>query len=830
MRVSVNWVKQYTSIPANVDELVGKIGLQLGAVDEVIDAGAKYKGAVIAKVVSADKHPNADKLKLCFIDDGGADKNVERDPRGHIQVVCGAPNVAKDQLVVWLPPGTTVPNTYGKDPFVLEARELRDKVSNGMIASAKELDIGDDHSGIVVIDEDIKPGTPLAEAFDLDDYTIDIENKMFTHRPDCFGMLGIAREIAGIQNKPFKSPDWYREDTKLSGDGRKNVLKLDVQNEVPELVTRFCAVALKDVKVGPSPVFIQTRLAAVGIRPVNNIVDLTNFIMYETAQPLHAYDYDKVKSSLLGVRLSKKGEKLTLLGGKTVSLDAGAVVITDGEKPIGLGGVMGGAGTEVDENTRNIILEVATFDQNLTRKTAMTYGLFTDAATRFTKNQSPLQNMAVLARAASDIRQIAGGRVASPVIDKKSPTVKAPKPVQLSAAFVNERLGTNLSAVQIGKLLENVEFGVDIRADQLKISVPFWRRDIEISEDIVEEVGRLYGYEHLPLELPPRDLTPAQPDAELVFKSRLRDVLIRAGGNEVLSYSFVHSSLIEKAGQDIKDAYHIRNAISPDLQYYRLSLTPSLLDKVHQNIKNGYGEFVLFELGRVHINDVLDKEKLPRELKRLTVVIAGKKTDQDTGADYYAAKTYADFLFGELGMGVDYAPLTDVKLPKEWQVAASVYEPKHTAAIYAGKQLLGLAGEPTAALRGSLKLPARVSALELDIEVLHGSAADTVTYAPLNRFPELEQDITLKLPARTTFAEADKFIAKQLGVSSVDHGYGFRANPLDIYQNPQDKAHKQLSWRITLWHPERTLTTQETNRLLDELAAAAKATLRAERI
>jgi len=505
MKVSLSWIKKFASIDLSAEELVEKIGAQLGAVEEVIDVGKKYEDLLVAKVVKCEKHPNADKLSFCLIDDGKANKTVKRDADGLIEVVCGAPNVKAGQQVVWIPPGAAVPNTYDKEPFVIEAREIRGKISNGMLASPKELALGDNHEGILVL-EDGKPGDDFAKAAGLDDFVVDIENKMFTHRPDCFGMLGVAREIAGVQRRPFKSPDWYREDAALPADGRKNVLKLTVKNELADLVPRFCAVAIKDVKVQTSPAWLQARLSSVGVRPINNIVDITNFFMLETAQPLHAYDYDKVKTGILGVRWGEKGEELKLLGGKTIKIDHQAIVITDGSQPIGLGGVMGGADTEVDETTKNIILECASFDMNTTRRTAMAYGLFTDAATRFTKNQSPRQNMAVLVKAVDDIQRIAGGRQASPVVDEKR-LKEAVRPIETTEKFINSRLGLGLSAAAIKKILENVEFKVEAKSS-LKITVPFWRTDIEIPEDIVEEVGRLYGYDKLPQNLPGRTIRP----------------------------------------------------------------------------------------------------------------------------------------------------------------------------------------------------------------------------------------------------------------------------------------------------------------------------------
>jgi len=834
MKVSLNWVRfidqKYKSAadpaPGGVDALVEKIGAQLGAVEEVINLGEKYQGALVAKVISAEKHPNADKLKVCRIDDGGAVKDVARNEKGHVHVVCGAPNVATGQLVAWLPPGTTVPSTLDKDPLVLEAREIRGQMSNGMIASAKELALGDDHTGILVLDGQFAPGTPLSEALELDDTIIDIENKMFTHRPDLFGQLGLARELAGIQNQVFKSPAWYKEDADIAGDGRSNGLKLGIKNDVPELVPRFCAIAIKDVKVGDSPAWLKVRLNAVGIRPINNIVDITNFYMMETAQPLHAYDYDKVKSGILGARLSKKGEKLDLLNGKQITLEAGAVVITDGQGPIGLGGVMGGADTEVDENTKNIILECANFDMNQTRRSAMAYGLFTDAATRFTKNQSPRQNRAVIVKCAEDILRIAGGRIASQLADDKHFKIDN-KPVKVGAAFINSRLGTDLSAAEMKKILQNVEFAVELKADELLVTAPFWRTDIEIPEDIVEEVGRLHGYDKLPAELPKRSIEPAARNELLEFKDRLRGILAGFGANEVLTYSFVHGDLLKKTGQDSRLAYRLSNALSPALQYYRFNLLPSLLEKVHPNIKAGYDKFALFEIGKGHDQEHKDKDGLPQEFELLAFVYtAGSKTTP-SGAAYYQAKEYLVRMAARVGVGLKFTALKE--LPKA--PLAQAYEVSRTAFVSTDDdRFLGIIGELKTGVRDGLRLPEHTAGFEIDTEALLSAQPAHKNYRPLNRFPALEQDLCLRAAAKLNYQELTIFMAENLKQLSKDHGYEFSLEPIDIFQKTGDTSHKQTTWRIILWHPERTLTTAETNKLLDELAGRAKKELKAERV
>jgi len=534
--------------------------------------------------------------------------------------------------------------------------------------------------------------------------------------------------------------------------------------------------------------------------------------------------------------MSRKGDNLKLLGGKVIKLDDDAVLITADDIPVGLGGVMGGADTEVDENTQNIILECANFDLNATRHTAMKYGLFTDAATRFTKNQSPLQNAAVIAKATDDIMRIAGGRTSGEMIDDnhlKPEIIKRGNihgPVKISRDFINLRLGLSLSTGQIAKILSNVEFAVQAKGDNLIVKAPFWRTDIEIAEDIVEEVGRLYGYDHLPLELPPRDLTPAKLDPMLNFKSRVRSVLASTGANEVLTYSFVHSSLLKNAGQDPKDAYHVRNALSPDLQYYRLSLTPSLLEKVHPNIKARFGKFALFEIGKAHIRGVDDSENLPAEMERTALVIASM-VGKSTGAPFYIARKYAEELLNKLSIfDINYTPLENAKLPQAWQIAAIAYGPKRSAAVYSGKELVGIIGEPTDLVVRKLKLPDFTAGFELDTQILLKLSRSQAQYEPLNRFPSLDQDLCLRSSANLTYAELTEFLQKQLRRISEKHGYSVAVEPLDIFQRPNDKSHKQTTWRITLWHPERTLTTPEVNKILDTISESAKKEISAERI
>lgn len=834
MKVSVNWVKQFTDVNMTIDDLVQKIGAQLGAVEEVIDLGKKYQGILVAKIISCDKHPNADKLNICMVDDGGVAEGVTRNDAGHVQVVCGAPNARAGLTVAWITPGATVPSTYDKDPFVLEAREIRGQVSNGMLASAKELAISDNHDGIVELDTPVNPGTSFAEAYELNDYIIDIENKMFTHRPDCFGILGVAREIAGIQNIAFKSPDWYSKSLDRIKPGHTK-LPLEVRNEVNQLVPRFMAVAIADVRLGQSPLIIQTYLSRVGLKPINNVVDVTNYLMFLTGQPLHAYDYDKLAAMsgdvpTLVARQAQDGEKVKLLNGKQPALEASTVVIATDKEVIGIGGVMGGSDTEVSQETKNIVLECATFDMYAIRRTAMKYGLFTDAVTRFNKGQSPRQNDIVIEEAVATVQYVGGGQVASDVFDLAAKQPQ-PVPVTVTKDFINVRLGLQLPAEDIARLLENVEFGVELHGDELSVTPPFWRMDIALPEDIVEEVGRLYGFDHLPVELPTRTIRPAERNQLVGLKTSLRQQLSKAGANEVLTYSFVHKDVLIKASQNHEKAFQLSNAISPDLQYYRMSITPSLLDKIHANIRAGYDAFAIYEIGKAHIYGEPDpyETSVPKEANALGLVFAAddKAAAKHAGAPFYMARTYLQQLLDACTtQTVRLQPLegTDLQGNPWTEQMVAPYEPSRSALLRDDRGMIwGVVGEYKSAVRRSFKLPAYVAGFEVDPLLFAGSQNQ---YVPLSKYPKVAQDISLKVNQDVSYRLLHDEL--QSGLSElVDTDMHTSLTPLDIYEKDQ---FKHITFRLTATHYKKTLKAAEINRLLDSLADRAQQKFSAERI
>ncbi|MDQ3064911.1 MAG: phenylalanine--tRNA ligase subunit beta [bacterium] len=821
MKVSLNLAQEFSnvdlkSIPRY--ELLKRIGAQLGAVEEVIDWAPKFEGAMIVRVVSCDKHPNADKLSVCRIDDGGVRNHIDRGEDGLIQVVCGAPNVHADMFAVWLPVGTVVPATREADPFMLTAREIRGVISNGMLASANELGISDDHSGIVDIaladaGRQPVPGEPLTSYFGLDDFVIECENKMFTHRPDCFGNLGVARELSGISGLRFESPDWYKQDPEFES---KDFSPIEVRNEISELVPRFMAVIMRNIAVKPSPFWLQATLARVGIKPINNVVDVTNYVMHLTGQPLHAFDFDKLKSvsnePSLRPRKSKKGEKLTLLGQKEIILTGEEIVIATDKQAVALAGVMGGAETEVDESTKNIVIECATFDMYSIRRTSMRFGLFTDAVTRFNKGQSPHQNARVLAYAMKKMQELASAEQASNVFDKGFKNVPI-KPLEVTGKYINDRLGSEMVPAEIAKYLQNVEFETDIVDDpkgaKIVVHPPFWRMDIEQPEDVVEEIGRLHGFDKLPVELPLRSSKPAAKNKLVNFKQQLRLNLKQAGANEVLTYSFMHGDLMRNTNTDPdRWAYHIRNAISPDLQYYRTSLIPSLLIKLHPNIKAQAGldnnQFALFEIGKAHVIDQ-KSNGLPLQMERLALaVVADDKTARihQFGSAYYLAKKYLDFITDNQAV---YTPLDNIEYP-----ISAPYQQGRSANVAVGGEVLGVIGEFSVIVRKKLKLPDFSAGFELDIEALQ-KYIKPKSYQTLPQFPGTWQDFTQELPLGVTLQDfQDKFSA----ALSRTQGHVYEVEPVNIFQ-PEGSNLKRVTLRVSVHHPGRTLTTAEVTERLE---------------
>lgn len=838
MKVSLNVIKQLINFELPpVDELAQLINRQLGKVDRVENLAERYRGARVVRVVECAKHPNADRLSVTKIDDGMAVPDVPRDENGLVQVVCGAPNVQAGMWAVWLPPASTVPASIleGK-PFTLDARKLRGVLSQGMLAAADELAIGTDHEGIVALTprdlpagKALQPGADFAALFGLDDYVLDIENKMFTHRPDCFGQLGVAREIAGILHQPFTSPTWYNLE-QVFGDG--DSVPLAVSNDIPQLVPRFMAVVIRGVQVAPSPFWLQCQLVAMGAKPINNIVDATNYVMLMTAQPTHAYDYDTLQGGQLGARMARQGETLALLNGKTIELTPDDIVIADGQGPVALGGIMGGSRTEVSTTTTTIVLECATFDMYAVRKMAMRHGVFTDALARFNKGQSPLQNAAVLNR----LIGMVGGEQASPVIDIKPFTSEhggildeyfagkyEPATIDITSRFINQRLGSHLTENDICTLLNNVELhshGPENELGYICLQVPFWRTDLETKEDIVEEIGRLHGFDTVPRQLPMRRIQPARKNPRRELKRVVREALAKAGANEVLSYSFVHERVLKGAGQDPAQAFRLSNALSPDLQYYRLSVLPSLLDKVHANIKAGHSEFMLFEIGKGHTKARMGEDGLPAEQLLIDLVYSSKKPR--AGAAFYHVRAVLDQLARDSGLTLVYTPVTaaqddPVYAPFDINRSAHVWVQSSETAGQPERQLIGVVGELRPAVVKHFKLPEYTAAASLRLDAMEQVWRDTsVHYQPMSRYPTTMRDISIQTSIEVTYDELMQAVSSAITWASETYpDVTIRdLTPLSIYKATPDASHQTTTFRLTLSSSQATLSAERVRSII----------------
>ncbi len=818
MIISVNWLKEFTDIDVPIDQLAELIGARLVEIEGVKDLGEKYKDVLVVKVVESTDVEGSDHLHLTKVDDGGKLKDVERDASGYVQVVCGAPNVHAGMLAAWLPPESTVPETFGtKEPFVLGVRDLKDLKSNGMLASAKELDLYEDHTGIFEIDKDAKPGTSFAELYELDDYLLDIENKSLTHRPDAFGIVGFAREVAAIQGKQFHTPEWLLDlEPNVQNDGSVEAPTVTIDD--PELSDRFQAIILTGAdENAQSPIEVQTYLARSGVRPISAVVDVTNYMMLLAGRPLHAYDYDKLLKvgggkADIHVRSAKKGEKLKLLDGKVLELDPEDIVVAAGDNAIGLAGAMGGADTEIDSTTKRILLECATFNLYKLRNMQMRHGIFTEAITRLTKGLPGALGAPVLAEAVKMMNQFAGAKAASPIGDAY-PGKHDPIIIKIHETNINDTLGTQFAAEDIKTILENAEFKVSVDGLEASVTVPYWRNDIHIPEDIIEEVGRLSGFDMIDLTSPTRDFIAIEPDAFELLRARIRSTLVRSGANEVLTYSFVHGDVMKKAGQNPEQAYRLVNSISPELQYYRQSIVPSLLTNIHPNIKAGYDHFALFEFNKFHtqLNDLTD-EKVPRELDGLGFVVASSK--KTAWAAYYEAKQYLDYIATSLGLEFVYEPLEEkserpfpVTEPFEYRRSARVWDAKT-------RERIGVIGEFKNSVKKAFKLPEHTAGFEIGPRaLLKLTTTLDPNYQPLSKYPGTERDICFQVAQSVSYQQ---IIDAAVGTLK-DSALITSIEPVDIYQ-PEQGDTKNITIRIKLGSYDKTLSGEDVNSVITTLS------------
>ena len=805
-----------------IDELATLIGARLVEIEGAENLGEKYKDVIITRVVSAEKVENSDHLNLCKIDDGGVRQGVERDENGFIQVVCGAPNVRGGIFVAWLPPESIVPETFGGENFKLGARKLMGNMSNGMIASLRELALGDEHDGILeispeVFENGVQAGDSFAEKFELNDFLLEVENKSLTHRPDCFGIIGLAREVAGILGQKFVEPEFMKQAKFEANESRK--IEIEIQNS--ELCERYNA-AIFDVSGvfrNPNLTIEKTYLLRSGMRPIDEITDLANFLMLETAQPLHTFDLEKLEKLngsndiKITVRNAFDGEGLELLDGRKIKMTEKDIVIAtgaSGEIAIALAGAMGGISTAIDENTSKILVESATFNLYNLRNTQMRHGIFSEAITRFTKGIPEMLSRKVLDFFGERILAM-GGKSLSAVADSTGDFYYNKSEISVSKDKINQVLGTEFSQEQIEKTLENV--GVLAKFENPEtFLIPFWRNDLNIEEDLIEEVGRLNGYDNIALRLPTRTFRGVDFSKFDKLQAEIRQILVAGGANEVLTYSFVHGDLLEKFGQNPENSYRIVNSISPDLQFYRQTLTPSLLSKVNQNIRGGFDEFAIFEMNKITMKSLgLTDENVPNEVKNLALVYSAKKGKNA----FYQAKYFANYLFEKLGLKLEVCEFSGEN------PLHGGFEPKRSA--YLGITMngefvkLGVLGEFKKSVQKSMKLPEATAGFEINLEKLCEIWGDKkLQMRKLSKFQSVERDLSLKFEREISFGEVEKAFES---AKNLAENIEIEISPIDIYEV---KNSKTISLRFKIIPFEKTLTGDEIREIVEKLEKIAE--------
>ena len=709
-----------------------------------------------------------------------------------------------------------MPSTYGNENFKLGTRKLQGYESNGMLAGADELDLATEHKTIAEIDPKMaKPGDDFATVFGMDDIILDVENKSLTHRPDCFGLIGFAREVAGILGLKFEEPTYA---SLTCFDQLGGTIEID-----EELCPRYSCAVFDLPKNEPSKYLTPTTvfLEKAGMRSIDPMVDLTNVMMLETGQPLHAFDYDKLlavggtSEMNIIVRAAKPGEQLQLLDGRTIECIPEDILVTSNNVPVALAGAMGGKNTEIDASTKRVVLESATFSLYHLRKTQMAHGIFSEAITRFTKGQPAAMTFSVLLETISRL-----GVDPLAVMDVYPQPVKQTV-VKITTPEINSLLGTDYKTSLITETLENVGFKVVSKSfsageslsleiqspmfSSLVVTAPDWRTDIHIKEDVIEEVGRLLGYDNIPLTLPERPFRGAEVAPMLRLKTELRELLSgRLDMHELLTYSFISSSLLEKVGQDPEDSYEIVNSISPELQRFRQQIVPSLLDKVRENIKSGHRNFALYEMNQVTCRSYgRTDEDTPTMRTHLGIVEL---------SDFYRLKAQILALFGDLKLEIAYAALSPEQAKRY-----PYLEPKRAAELSVNGKIIGAFGEVRGHVLRNFKLEQTVSAFELELDQIVDLPRQQKTSLKLSKFPFVERDLTLKVASDAPFGRFDTLIVDLL----EKQGLISEVVPASIYQASADDSTKNLSFRLRFSDPERTLDSAAISAIMEQITIEA---------
>ncbi len=806
MKISHNWLKEYIPVrlkPSQLAEDLSMIGLEVEGFEEL---AAKYQGFVVAQVLERTKHPHADRLSVCKVNVGNED----------LQIVCGAPNVDAGQKVVVGLVGATVPrNQHDSDgrPFVLSQVSIRGVQSSGMICSEYELAVGDDANGILVLNPKAKPGTPFAKHLGLSDVVYSME--ITANRGDWLSHIGVARELQVIMDAKASLPASLIKESKTPVGKHATIKIIDAAK-----CRRYVSRVVRNVKVGPSPKWLQDRLMAIGLRPINNIVDITNYVLMETGQPLHAFDYDTLERHTIVVKCAKDGEKFTTLDGKERTLRADTLMICDAEKPIAIAGVMGGANTEISERTTNVLIESANFDPSSIRKTSKYLGLSTDASQRFERGVDMEMSLYAANRAAELLQKLAGGEVLKGAIDVY-PRKLQPAKISLRVSRTNAVLGTSFTQNEIVSFLKRLELKVAKRTrDSITFIVPSFRYDLVEEIDLIEEVARAYGYDKIETKTRTTiDFTKPLNTGSL--QESLRDYFIGAGFNEMLTYSLQDKAKGLMTGER---AVEVLNPVSAEASVLRTSLIPGALTVVKHNRAHGLNDLRLFEIGNVF---ALKGEKPTDDLadfledERILMVMSGSVVPQQYGSEHRGVDFFD--LKGEV-----QALLSKFCLDKyrfiSYDTAGALIE--SALAVEINGTYAGLLGKVGKSISERFDIDDAIFVCEMRVSALVGRRTAEKKLTPLPRFPSVDRDLAFVVDSVVQHETVERTI-REAGGTLLANVVLF-----DLYQGDQVGAGKKsLAYSLEFQPLDRTLTDREidaeVNRIVQRVEEACKAKLRA---
>jgi phenylalanyl-tRNA synthetase beta chain len=782
MRVPIEWLHQYCAPELSTSALADRLAMTGTEVERIEHHGVgELQNFVVGKVVEAVQHPDADRLRVCQVDTGdGAEPS---------QIVCGAPNVAAGQTVAVAKPGSVMP-----DGTRLKVAKLRGQPSNGMILAEDEVAIGTDHDGIMVLDDSLAAGTPLADVLPISTDVLTLE--ITPNRPDCLAIYGVAREAHAATGAPLAPPPW-RDDPGSSGD----VAGAAVTVECPDLCPRFTARVFEDVTIGESPAWLKARLMAAGQRPISNVVDITNYVMLLSGSPLHAFDLDRVAGAQLTVRRARDGEQIVTLDDQTRTLDSEMVLIADGDGPTSIAGVMGGARSEVHGGTTRVLMEAANWFGANIHRTSLALGLRSEASTRFEKQLEPEQAFEALVLATQLMIEVCGARVAPGTIDVGGP---GPDPVtiRLRDAKVSGLLGIPVARERSAEILTALEFGVADAPDGLDATVPTFRRtDVTREADLIEEVSRLGALDTLPATLPSRHGASGMLTARQRLRRAASDALTAQGLHEIVGWSFESPGRAERLRIAERPAVELQNPMSAEQARLRTTLLGSLLDVTRLNRSRGAQAIRLFEAGAVYLAPDAAAGHPPAEPYHVAAVLLGPvrpatwRDPEPPAADFFAAK------------GALAGMLDTVRVP--WAVAEpgdpeTFLHPGRCGQIVIGGRPAGWIGElhPEVAAQWGVEEP--IGAFELDLDLAE-EVLSTPLYADVTSFPEIREDLAVIVSDTVTADEVIAVARRAAGPLLT------AAEVFDVYRDAEriGAGNVSLALRLHFRAADRTLTDEE---------------------